>query len=38
VLVLETPAAALPLDQRVAAQAALLRLIAKELAAKNGGR
>jgi predicted deacylase len=38
VLVLETPAAALPLEQRVAAQAALLRLIAKELAATPGGR
>ena len=38
VLVLETPAAALPLEQRVAAQAALLRLVAKELAATPGGR
>jgi len=38
VLVLETPAAALPLAQRVAAQAALLGLIAKELAAPAGGR
>jgi predicted deacylase len=38
VLVFETPAAALPLDQRVAAHAALLRLIATELAAKSGGR
>jgi hypothetical protein len=38
VLVLETPAAALPLEQRVAAQAALLGLIAKELAAPDGGR
>ena len=38
VLVLETPAAALPLEQRVAAQAALLRLIARELAATRGGR
>jgi hypothetical protein len=38
VLVLETPAAALPLEQRVAAQAALLRLVANELAAIPGGR
>ena len=38
VLVLETPAAALPLEQRVAAQAALLRLIARELTATPGGR
>jgi hypothetical protein len=38
VLVLETPAAALPLDQRVAAQAAVLRLVAKRLAATPGGR
>ncbi len=37
VLVLETPAAALPLEQRVAAQAALLRLLAHELAAPAGG-
>ncbi len=37
VLVLETPAAALPLDRRVAAQAALLRLVAKELAVPDGG-
>jgi hypothetical protein len=36
--VLETPAAALPLEQRVAAQAALLRLVANELAAIPGGR
>jgi hypothetical protein len=38
VLVLETPAAALPLAQRVAAQAALVGLIAQELAAPSGGR
>lgn len=38
VLVLETPAAAFPLGQRVAAQAALLRLVARELAAPSGGR
>ncbi len=38
VLVLETPAAALPLEQRVAAQAALLRLVARELAAVSGGQ
>ena len=38
VLVLETPAAALPLEQRVAAQAALLRLVARELAVADGGR
>ena len=36
VLVLETPAAALPLERRVAAQAALLRLVAKELAGPGG--
>lgn len=37
VLVLETPAAALPLDRRVAAQAALLRLVAKAVAGPGGG-
>ncbi len=37
VLVLETPAAALPLERRVAAQAALLRLVAKELARPGDG-
>ena len=31
-LVLETPAVALPLEQRVAAQAALLKLLSTELA------
>lgn len=37
VLVLETPAAALPLEQRVAAQAALLRLVSRQLAGTDGG-
>jgi hypothetical protein len=37
VLVLETPAAALPLAQRVAAQAALLQLLSKHLAKTTGG-
>lgn len=37
VLVLETPAAALPLAQRVAAQAALLKLLSQRLAAATGG-
>jgi len=37
VLVLETPAAALPLSQRVAAQAALLRLLSKYLVTTAGG-
>ncbi|MGH8242500.1 MAG: M14 family zinc carboxypeptidase [Steroidobacteraceae bacterium] len=37
VLVLETPAAALPLAQRVAAHAAFLRLFATRLAAPPGG-
>lgn len=37
VLVLETPAAALPLAQRVAAQAALLELLSKFLATTTGG-
>jgi hypothetical protein len=37
VLVLETPAAALPLSQRVAAQAALLRLLSKYLVTTTGG-
>ena len=37
VLVLETPAAALPLAQRVAAQAALLRLLSKYLVTHPGG-
>jgi len=37
VLVLETPAAALPLAQRVAAQAALLRLLSKYLVTTTGG-
>ena len=37
VLVLETPAAALPLTQRVAAQAALLQLLSKYLVTTTGG-
>jgi predicted deacylase len=37
VLVLETPAAALPLGRRVAAQAALLELLSKYLVATTGG-
>jgi hypothetical protein len=37
VLVLETPAAALPLAQRVAAQAALLQLLSKYLVTTTGG-
>ena len=37
VLVLETPAAALPLEQRVAAQAALLRLLADRLSTAATG-
>ena len=37
VLVLETPAAALPLAQRVAAHAALLRTLATRLLAEDGG-
>ena len=37
VLVLETPAAALPLAQRVAAQAALLELLSKYLVTTTGG-
>lgn len=37
VLVLETPAAALPLAQRVAAHAALLRTLAKRLLGSDGG-
>jgi hypothetical protein len=37
VLVLETPAAALPLDRRVAAQAALLHLLSQRLATTAGG-
>ena len=37
VLVLETPAATLPLAQRVAAQAALLRLLSKYLVTTTGG-
>lgn len=38
VLVFETPAAALPLEQRVAAQAALLKLLSKRLVSTPGGR
>jgi predicted deacylase len=38
VLVLETPAAALPLAQRVAAQSALLKLLSHRLAAAAGGK
>jgi hypothetical protein len=37
VLVLETPAAALPLAQRVAAQAALLQLLSKHVVSSTGG-
>jgi len=37
VLVLETPAAALPLAQRIAAQAALLELLSKYLVTTTGG-
>ncbi len=37
VLVLETPAAALPLAQRIAAQAALLQLLSKYLITTTGG-
>jgi len=37
VLVLETPAAALPLEKRVAAQAALLELLSKYLVTTTGG-